>query len=147
MLHRSPSLLWLCCRFLDGGGRVWFGSSWRTLAVVVCALVAGDLSQEEGSERSHLGLDLRLRVPATAIRSHNCFPSSAHPCRSSISSSSRHLIATFLFLSGIARPEILGRRELGGQVETIARFQISERFQFLYVGTVNWCAAAENEPL
>ena len=56
-------------------------------------------------------------------------------------------MATFRFLSGIARPEILGRRELGGQVETIARFQISERFQFLYVGTVNWCAAAENEPL
>ena len=28
-------------------------------------------------------------------------------------------MATFLFLSGIARPEILGRRELGGQVETM----------------------------
>ena len=42
-----------------------------------------------------------------------------HPCRSSISSSSRHFMATFLFLSGIARPEILGRRELGGQVETM----------------------------
>ena len=45
----------------------------------------------------------------------------SHPCRSSISSSSRHLIATFLFLSGTeeASPEILGRRELGGHVETI----------------------------
>ena len=36
-------------------------------------------------------------------------------------------MATFLFLSGIARPEILGRRELGGQVETIASFEISEK--------------------
>ena len=45
----------------------------------------------------------------------------SHPCRSSISSSSRHLIATFLFLSGTeeASPEILGRRELGGHVDTI----------------------------
>ena len=41
-------------------------------------------------------------------------------------------MATFLFLSGIARPEILGRRELGGQVETIASFEISERYRFLY---------------
>ena len=45
-------------------------------------------------------------------------------------------MATFLFLSGIARPEILGRRELGGQVETIASFEISERYQFLYSRTI-----------
>jgi len=63
-MPRQASLLWLCCRFLDGGRRVWFGSAWRTLAVVVHALVATcDLSQEQGTERSHLGLDLRLGMP------------------------------------------------------------------------------------
>ena len=68
LLHRSPSLLWLCCRFLDGGRRVWFGSAWRTLAVVVHALVATCyLSQEQGTERSHLGLDLRLGMPGTGV--------------------------------------------------------------------------------
>ena len=56
-------------------------------------------------------------------------------------------MATFRFLSGIARPEILGSLELGvgGQVDTIARLEISERFRFLYIGTINWCAAAENQ--
>ena len=57
-------------------------------------------------------------------------------------------MATFRFLSGIARPEILGSRELGvgGQVDTIARLEISERFRFFISGPLTGVQQLKTNP-
>ena len=147
LLHRSPSLLYRLIRFLDKGGRVWFRSSWRAFAVVVHTLAACDLPQEQGTERSHLGLNLRLGVPGVGIYNSQ-------------------LVFFSLTLAAPASPQVrgtlwppfssfLGSPDLRSWVgeswgdkwrPLLVLKSLKDTDSFIAADHFKWCAAAENNP-
>ena len=80
-----------------------------TVTIVVVVVHCGDLSQQQRPERSHFCFNFWL-WEATVVRIMSLylyiFP--IYPWLSSISSSSRHFMATFLFFSWSAELRIMG---------------------------------------